>query len=40
MATMNPSNTDSAHAAAQPIDDELLFLCPDRDCAGFVPSSR
>lgn len=37
---MNPSTTEIAHAAAQTADDELLFLCPDRDTLGFVPSSR
>jgi len=35
---MNPETNDHAHA--QPADDELLFLCPDRDEPGFVPSSR
>ena len=37
---MNPSTPESAHAPAQPVDDELMFLCPDRDAIGFVPSSR
>jgi hypothetical protein len=37
---MHPSTTEIAHAAAQTADDELLFLCPDRDDLGFVPSSR
>lgn len=40
MAPMNSSTTETAHAAAQTADDELLFLCPDRDTIGFVPSSR
>lgn len=40
MATMNPDTTENAHATAQAADDELLFLCPDRDAIGFVPSSR
>lgn len=26
--------------AVQPMDDELVFVCPDRDGTGFVPSSR
>jgi hypothetical protein len=37
---MNPDTSESAHAAAHPADEELLFLCPDRDALGFVPSSR
>ncbi len=37
---MNPSTTEIVHAAAQMADDELMFLCPDRDSTGFVPSSR
>jgi hypothetical protein len=36
---MNPETNETAHAA-QPADEELLFLCPDRDASGFVPSSR
>jgi hypothetical protein len=37
---MNPETNETAHAAAQPADEELLFLCPDRDASGFVPSNR
>jgi len=37
---MNPSTTEIVHAAAHTADDELMFLCPDRDSIGFVPSSR
>ena len=40
MATMNPETSETSHAAAQMADDELVFLCPDRDGPGFVPSSR
>lgn len=39
MATMNPETIDTAHAAIQS-DDELLFVCPDRDTVGFVQSDR
>lgn len=35
---MNPDTNDKVHAQAA--DEDLLFLCPDRDEAGFVPSSR
>ncbi len=34
-----PAGTAVATAAEVP-DDEALFLCPDRDGCGFVPSER
>jgi hypothetical protein len=37
---MNTNTSETAHAPAHPADDELLFLCPDRDAIGFVPSER
>jgi hypothetical protein len=37
---MNPNTNENAHAPAQSADEELMFLCPDRDALGFVPSSR
>ena len=36
---MNPETIQPSHAA-QSADDELLFLCPDRDTVGFVQSER
>ena len=38
LATMNSETIQTAHAAQA--DDELLFLCPDRDAVGFVQSDR
>jgi hypothetical protein len=35
---MNLDTNETAHA--QVADEDLLFLCPDRDGAGFVPSDR
>jgi hypothetical protein len=37
---MNTDTTQSANAPVQQADDEMMFLCPDRDTLGFVPSSR
>jgi hypothetical protein len=35
---MTPDSNDTAHP--QFADEETLFVCPDRDGLGFVPSSR
>jgi hypothetical protein len=40
IGTMNTVTTETAHAPVHQADDELMFLCPDRDATGFVPSSR
>ena len=39
--TMGMMNQETRTApAVHPMDDELVFVCPDRDGTGFVPSSR
>lgn len=37
--TMETTHTTAAHDHL-PADDEMLFLCPDRETTGFQPSSR
>ena len=32
--------TTSIPVSGLPADDEMLFVCPDRETTGFVPSER